>query len=80
MIALTVSFFSLHRIIIEAITGASPDDIIEPAYQMDRLSKSNPKMHTLIFKDQTEVDAFLHKMILRKEFSCVVCQRDLADL
>jgi hypothetical protein len=80
MIALTVSFFSLHKIIIEAITGESPDEILEPAYEIDNLSKSNSKWHTLIFKDQQEVNSFLSKMYLRKEFSCVVAQRNLADL
>jgi hypothetical protein len=80
MIALTVSFYKLHRIILEAITGESPDEIIEPAYQKDNICKSNPFMHTFIFKDQTAVNLFIEKAKKRPEFSCIVAQRDLSEL
>lgn len=80
MIALTVSFFSLHKIILEAITGTSTDEILEEAYEKDVFSKSNPKMVTMIFQDQTEVDNFIEKVKGRKEFSCIVLQRYLQDL
>lgn len=80
MIALTVSFHKLHRIILEAITGEAPNEILEPAYQKDTLTKSNPFMHTFIFQDQQTVDKFLEKAKKRPEFSCVVVQRELSDL
>jgi hypothetical protein len=80
MIALTVSFHKLHRIILEAITGDTPEDILEPAYQADSFSRSNPTMHTFIFKDQESTDFFISKAKKRPEFSCVVAQRNLKDL
>jgi hypothetical protein len=82
MIALTVSFFSLHRIILEAITGTSPDDILEPAYEkhISIKNKSNSTWVTFIFKTQLEVDQFVEKVKPKKEFAYVVMQRNLSDL
>lgn len=80
MIALTICFKSFHRIIIAAITGETPDEILEPGYEKDVLKKSNSVWHTFIFLDQTAVSNFIEKAKNRPEFNYIICQRNLDEL